>query len=245
MIGFLERIGSITRLLVETLYYVIRGDVEFRPTINQMVALGVKSIPLVLVISGFTGMVFSLQVAKTLESFGAASLIGQLLSIAIIRELGPVLTGVVVAGRAGSAIAAELGTMKVTEQVDALRALATSPVQYLVAPRFVASIIMVPVLTVFSNVIGMYGGFLIAVNQIGIIPRVFYESAVNFLSPYDLFCSLIKAVIFGIIIVMAGCVNGLKTGKGAAGVGSSTIMAVVNGMISIFIVNYFLSALMW
>ncbi len=245
MIKFFERIGSLARLLLETLYYIFRGDVEFKSTVNQMVALGVKSIPLVLVISGFTGMVFSLQIAGELERFGAASLIGQLLSIAIIRELGPVLTGVVVAGRAGSAIAAELGTMKITEQVDALRALATSPVQYLIAPRFVALVIMVPVLTIFSNIIGMYGGYLVAVNQVGVIPKVFYESSINSVSPYDLCCSLLKAAVFGIIIVVAGCVSGLKTHRGAQGVGDSTIAAVVNGMIGIFMINYFLSALMW
>ena len=162
MIKLLERIGEVARLIFETIYYIIRGDVEVRSTAKQMVELGVRSIPLVLVINGFTGMVFSLQVAQELKSFGAESLIGQLLGLAIIRELGAVLTGVVVAGRAGSAIAAEIGTMKVTEQIDALKALATSPVQYLVAPRFLACMIMVPALTVFAHLIGMFGGYVVA-----------------------------------------------------------------------------------
>lgn len=245
MIKILEKIGQIARLIAETLSYIIRGKVDFKSTTNQMVALGVQSIPLVIVISGFTGMVFSLQVAQELEKFGAASLIGQLLAIAIVRELGPVLTGVVVAGRAGSAIAAELGTMKVTEQVDALKALATNPVQYLVAPRFLACLIMLPVLTVFSNLVGMYGGYVVAVHQVGVIPQVFYESAINFISIYDLLCSLLKGAIFGVIVVVAGCVHGLGTEKGAQGVGDSTIAAVVSGMIFIFIVNYVLSAIMW
>ena len=136
MIKFFENVGKIARLIAESIYHVVRGDVEFKNTTQQMVSLGVRSIPLVLIISGFTGMVFSLQVAQELKRFGAESFIGQLLGLAIIRELGAVLTGVVVAGRAGSAIAAELGAMKVTEQIDALEAMATSPVQYLVAPPF-------------------------------------------------------------------------------------------------------------
>lgn len=245
MIKLLEKIGGIARLIFETLSYIIRGKVSLKSTANQMVALGVQSIPLVLIICGFTGMVFSLQVAQELEKFGAASLIGQLLAIAIVRELGPVLTGVVLAGRAGSAIAAELGTMKITEQVDALRALATNPVQYLVAPRFLACIIMVPVLTVFGNLIGMYGGYLVAVNQVGVIPQVFYESAINFISIYDLFCSLLKGAIYGMIVVVSGCIHGLGTEKGAQGVGDSTIASVVSGMVLIFIANYLLSAIMW
>lgn len=245
MIKLLERIGEVARLIFETIYYIIRSDVEVRSTAKQMVELGVRSIPLVLVINGFTGMVFSLQVAQELKSFGAESLIGQLLGLAIIRELGAVLTGVVVAGRAGSAIAAEIGTMKVTEQIDALKALATSPVQYLVAPRFLACMIMVPALTVFAHLIGMFGGYVVAVNQVGIIPRVFYQSSIRSIRFYDISCSLIKAAVFGIIVAVCGCVYGLKTDRGAQGVGTATIAAVVSSMIGIFISNYFLSALMW
>ena len=245
MIRVLEKIGQIARLIVETLLYIVRGEVNLRDTAKQMIELGVKSLPLVLVISGFTGMVFSLQVATELRSFGAESLIGQLLALAIVRELGSLLTGVVVAARAGSAIAAELGTMQVTEQIDALKALATSPVQYLVAPRFLACLIMVPVLSIFSNLIGMYGGFVVAVSQVGIIPRVYYLSAIRSVSIYDLFCSLGKAAVFGVIIVVAGCIQGLNTNKGAQGVGSATISSVVSSIIAIFVSNYFLSALMW
>lgn len=244
-VRFLEQVGQVTKLIFETFYFVIRGEIDPRETVKQMLALGVQSIPIVLIISGFTGMVFSLQVSQEFERFGMASLIGQLLGLAIVRELGPVLTGVVVAGRAGSAIAAELGTMKVTEQVDALKALATSPVQYLVVPRFVACVIMLPILTVFSNVIGMFGGYLIAVYQIGVLPQVFFESSINFLSLYDLFGSFLKATIFGVIIAFSSCVQGLTTEKGAQGVGDSAIAAVVNGMIGIFIVNYFLSVLLF
>lgn len=241
----LEQVGQVTKLIIETLYYVIRGEIDFKEVVKQMLALGVKSIPIVLIVSGFTGMVFSLQVSQEFERFGMASLIGQLLSLAVVRELGPVLTGIVVAGRAGSAIAAEIGTMKITEQVDALRALATSPTQYLVVPRFMACLIMLPVLTVFANLAGMFGGYLVAVYQIGIVPQVFFESSINFLRLYDLFCSLFKAAVFGVLIAFASCAEGLNTEKGAQGVGDSAIAAVVSGMIGIFVVNYFLSFLLF
>lgn len=242
LVGFLETVGQIGQLIAEAVVHILRGDIELRQTINQMLALGVESLPIVFVISGFTGMVFSLQVSQEFERFGAAGLIGQLLGMAIIRELAPVLTGVVVAGRAGSAIAAELGTMKVTEQVDALRALGTSPVGYLVVPRFLACAIMVPILTVFANLVGLLGGYLVAVYQVGVIPQVFFESAVAYIGLYDLFVSLFKAFVFGVIIVMASCYQGLNTEKGAQGVGDATISSVVNGMIAIFIANYLLTS---
>ena len=245
MIRFFENVGQIARLIMESIYHIFRGEVEFKNTAQQMVGLGVRSIPLVLIISGFTGMVFSLQVAQELKRFGAESFIAQLLGLAIIRELGAVLTGVVVAGRAGSAIAAELGAMKVTEQIDALKALATSPVQYLVVPRLIACMIMVPALTVFAHLIGMLGGYVVAVNQVGIVPLVYYQSSIQSISLYDISCSLIKAAVFGIIVAIAGCYHGLTTTKGAQGVGTATIAAVVSSMIGIFISNYFLSALMW
>ncbi|HKM16835.1 MAG: ABC transporter permease [Firmicutes bacterium] len=245
MIRFFENVGQIARLIMEAFYHIVRGDVEFKNTTQQMVALGVRSIPLVLIINGFTGMVFSLQVAQEMKRFGAESFIGQLLGLAVIRELGAVLTGVVVAGRAGSAIAAELGAMNVTEQIDALKAMATSPVQYLVVPRVIACMIMVPALTVFAHLIGMTGGYVVATNQVGIIPMVFYQSSIRAINIYDILCSLVKAAVFGIIVAIAGCYHGLNTTKGAQGVGTATIAAVVSSMIGIFISNYFLSALMW
>ncbi len=243
--AWLERVGQLGQMVGETLYHLAIGNVDLRDTLKQMVALGVESIPIVLIIAGFTGMVFSLQVSQEFDRFGAASLIGQLLGLAVIREFGPVLTGVVVAGRAGSAIAAELGTMKVTEQVDALRALAASPVQYLVVPRFLACVVMVPVLTVFANLIGMIGGYVVAVHQVGIIPAVFIESVTDYLVLWDLVGSIIKAAVFGILIAVVSCYRGLQTERGAQGVGDSTIASVVTGMISIFVTNYLLSALLY
>lgn len=242
---WLEQIGQLGQMIGETLYHLAIGNVDLRDTFKQMVTLGVDSIPIVLVISGFTGMVFSLQVSQEFDRFGAASLIGRLLGMAVTREFGPVLTGVVVAGRAGSAIAAELGTMKVTEQVDALRALAESPVQYLVAPRFLACAVMVPVLTVFAILIGTAGGYFVAVHQVGIVPAVFIESMTTHLVLWDLVGSMIKAAVFGVLIAVVSCYRGLQTERGAQGVGDSTIASVVTGMISIFVTNYVLSALLY
>lgn len=242
---WLEQIGQLGQMIGETLYHLAIGNVDLRDTLKQMVTLGVDSIPIVLVISGFTGMVFSLQVSQEFDRFGAASLIGRLLGVAVTREFGPVLTGVVVAGRAGSAIAAELGTMKVTEQVDALRALAESPVQYLVAPRFLACAVMVPVLTVFAILIGTAGGYFVAVHQVGIVPAVFIESMTTHLVLWDLVGSMIKAAVFGVLIAVVSCYRGLQTERGAQGVGDSTIASVVTGMISIFVTNYVLSALLY
>lgn len=238
----LSQIGRIGQMAAEALFFILSGQVDLKDTFKQMTALGVESIPIVLVISGFTGMVFSLQVSQEFARFGAAAMIGQVLGIAVVRELAPVLTGVVVAGRVGSAIAAELGTMKVTEQVDALRALGTNPVQYLVAPRFLACAIMVPILTIFANFIGMLGGYLIAVYQVGVISEVFYEMTVLYLTFYDVAVSLVKALVFGIVIVSVSCYRGLSTNRGAQGVGDSAISAVVGSMIALFVANYFLSA---
>lgn len=245
MIKFLEKVGQTTHMVGETIYHILRGNIDLNNTVKQMVALGVQSLPLVLIINCFTGMVFSLQVAQEFDRFGAASLIGRILSLAVVREMGPILTGIVVAARAGSAIAAELGTMKITEQIDALRALGTSPVQYLVVPRFIACVIMVPVLTVFANLVAMIGGYIVAVYQVGIIPKVFWESSIDFLRPYDLYACLLKTAIFGIIIALSGCLEGLRTERGAQGVGGATISAVVSGMMGIFISNYLLSALLF
>lgn len=240
----IERLGRVAQLIGETLALLLRGRIDRRETLNHMVNLGVDSLPLVLVVSGFTGMVFSFQVSQEFSRFGLTSLIGQLMGMAVIRELGPVLAGVAIAGRVGSAIAAELGSMKVTDQVDALRSLATDPVEYLVVPRVVACAVMVPVLTVFSNVIAMLGGYFIAVYGFRVLPVVFWEGATVFVGVRDLVGSLIKGLVFGVLVAVIGSDCGLNTEQGAQGVGQATFSAVVLGLTTVFIANYFLS-LLW
>ncbi|MBD2540979.1 MlaE family lipid ABC transporter permease subunit, partial [Coleofasciculus sp. FACHB-SPT36] len=189
--------------------------------------------------------VFTIQVAREFVNLGAGSAVGGVLALSLCRELGPVLTAVILAGRVGSAFAAEIGTMRVTEQIDALYMLKTDPIDYLVIPRAIACCLMLPVLTILSILTGMAGGLLIARNLYGIAPNVFLESARNFLQVWDLCSALIKAFFFGALIAVIGCSWGLTTTGGAKGVGQSTTTAVVTALLAIFISNFFLSWLMF
>lgn len=240
----LERLGRMAQLLVETFSLLLRGRIDWREVFSHMVSLGVDSLPLVLLISGFTGMVFSFQVSQEFSRLGLASLSGQLMGMAVIRELGPVLAGVAIAGRAGSAIAAEIGSMKVTDQVDALRSLATDPVEYLVVPRTVACAVMVSVLTIFSNAISLFGGYLVAVYGFRVVPVVFWDGAAQFVSTWDLVGSLVKGLAFGILVALIGSDCGLNASEGAQGVGRATFSAVVSSLVAVFAADYVLS-LLW
>ncbi|MER3589179.1 MAG: ABC transporter permease, partial [Mastigocladus sp. ERB_26_1] len=177
--------------------------------------------------------------------FGAGNLVGGVLAVALTRELSPVLTAVVIAGRVGSAFAAEIGTMRVTEQIDALLMLKTDPVDYLVIPRLLACLLMMPILTLLSLVTGMLGGLLIATNIYNLSDTQFLDSARNFLGTWDIISAMIKACCFGVLIAVIGCNWGLTTTGGAKGVGQSTTTAVVTALLIIFISNFFLSWLMY
>ena len=238
-------LGELTLLLIQTSSFIFQRAVNLRLTVQQMALIGVNSLPIVLLTTAFTGMVISLQVAHEAVRFGGGKLVGGLVAVAMARELAPVLTGVVVAGRAGSAICAELGSMKVTEQIDALRAMATNPIQYLVVPRFLSCLIMLPVLTIFADIIGILGGYFIAVHFAGINPVAYYDSICTFLKLVEVFDGLIKSAIFGVIISLVGCLQGLNTTGGAAGVGRSTTNSVVICIILIFAANFFLSMLIF
>ncbi len=244
IINRLERLGRTAQLIGATFSLLLRGRIDRRELVHHMVTLGVDSLPLILVVSGFTGMVFSFQVSQEFNRFGLTSMIGQLMGMAVIRELGPVLAGVAVAGRAGSAIAAEIGSMKVTDQVDALRALATDPVEYLVVPRVAACALMVPVLTVFSNVVAIIGGYLVAVFGFRVVPVVFWEGTAAFVGLWDLVGSLVKGLVFGLLVALIGSDCGLKTSQGAQGVGRAAFSAVVSSLTAVFAANYFVS-LLW
>jgi phospholipid/cholesterol/gamma-HCH transport system permease protein len=190
-------------------------------------------------------MVFTIQVAREFIFFGAGSFVGGVLSLALTRELAPVLTAVVVAGRVGSAFAAEIGTMRVTEQIDALYILKTDPIDYLVIPRVIACSLMLPLLTIISLVTGLLGGLLISDSLYGVSYSLFLQSAQNFLQTWDLISSMLKSLIFGILIAIIGCSWGLTTTGGAKGVGQSTTTAVVTSLLAIFVANFFLSWLMF
>lgn len=235
-----EDFGRIVLLYIDTMKQ-LRHKPRMRHIIAQMSHLGVDSLLIVSLTLLFTGVVFTLQTAHELIRFGAQSTVGGVVSIAIGRELGPVLVGVVCAGRVGAAITAEISTMKVTEQIDALRVMAVSPVDYLIVPRMLACMIVVPILTVFGDVIGVFGGWVVAVYYSGISSNVFTDSIKTFADMYDLTGGLIKAVFFGNVIAVLGCYYGLNCPDGAEGVGKATTKTVVSSIIVIFILNAMLT----
>lgn len=210
-----------------------------------MAAVGPDSLFIALVTAVFVGAVFTIQVAREFINFGAGSTVGGVLAVALTRELSPVLTAVILAGRVGSAFAAEIGTMRVTEQIDALLMLKTDPIDYLVIPRVLACCLMLPILTLLSLVTGMFGGLIIAINIYNLSENVFLDSARNFLGIWDIASAMIKACCFGILIAIIGCSWGLTTTGGAKGVGQSTTTAVVTALLIIFISNFFLSWVMF
>jgi len=215
----------------------------WRETFNQMDSLGVGSLTIVTLTGLFTGMVLTVQSSATLDAFGARPYVGRMVSLSMLRELGPVLTALMVAGRVGSGMAAELGSMVVTQQIDAMRALGTDPIRKLVAPRMLAGIFMVPILTILSNAVGLLGGFLVARFTLRLATGLYWHSALDAIKLQDLFMGLVKPLIFGYIIVAVGCYQGLSTTGGTRGVGESTTQSVVVASVLILSSDYFLNVL--
>ena len=228
--------GRMMLLFTDTLKRISKAD--GKETVRQMAKLGADSLPIVMMTILFTGMVFSVQTAKEFVRFGASSSVGGIVAIAMGRELVPVLTGVVVAGRIGAAIAAEIGTMKVTEQIDALKVMATNPTTYLVVPRFLAIVLMMPVLI---NI----GGWLVSHYYAGISTFTYINSIKMFAEPFDMVGGMLKSAVFGGIIAIVACYKGLGAKQGAEGVGIATTGSVVLSIVLIFITNYFLSILLY
>jgi len=212
---------------------------------DQMDRIGVGSLGLVVVISLFTGAVAAVQAAYQFSNVVPLKYIGAVILRSVIIELGPVLTALVVGGRVGAAIAAELGSMKVTEQIDALRAMGVNPVRYLIIPRIVAATVMLPVMTVFSNAIAIFGGFLVAVFSIGVTPVTYVNGLKDFFYLKDLLSGLIKALCFGNIIGTMGCFYGFRTEGGAEGVGTATTRAVVSSCVFVLILDYLLASVLF
>jgi phospholipid/cholesterol/gamma-HCH transport system permease protein len=240
-----QRLIAAALLGGQVIVHLISGKIHRRNTLDQMATVGPESLLIALVTAAFVGMVFTIQVAREFINLGAGTAVGGVLALSLARELAPVLTAVVLAGRVGSAFAAEIGTMQVTEQIDALQMLKTDPVDYLVIPRVIACCLMLPILTILSFITGMAGGLLVAETLYGISSTVFLNSARNFLSIWDLVSALIKAFVFGGLISVIGTSWGMTTTGGAKGVGQSTTTAVVTSLLAIFIVNFFLSWLMF
>ncbi len=213
-------------------------------TLQQADLIGVGSLPIVVLTGMFTGMVLALQTSATLSRFGSLSLTGQVVALSMVRELGPVLTGLMVAGRNASGMASELGSMKVTEQIDAMRSLGTDPTKKLVTPRVVASVIMLFFLTIISDLLGLTGGYIVSRALLGLDTTQYWSTAWQSLVFEDVLMGLTKPVFFGFIISTVGCYYGLSTTGGTQGVGRSTTQAVVAASVLILVVNFFVTRLL-
>jgi phospholipid/cholesterol/gamma-HCH transport system permease protein len=242
LIEFTEELGHILMLLMNTIKYAMIPPLDARNTFNQMLQIGVKSLPVVMVTAIFTGMVFALQTYTGFERFGAEAVVGTVVALSMTRELGPVLTGLIVAGRAGAAMAAELGTMRVTEQIDALETLATNPVKYLVVPRFISGIVMLPALVICADIIGIMGGYIITTGLFKTSTAAYWKRTWDFLEVGDVYNGLIKACFFGAAIALISCYKGFFARGGAEGVGKAATGAVVLSSMTILVSDYFLSS---
>jgi len=242
VIRFAENLGRILVLLFLTVRQLIFPPFEVRNMFKQMLEIGVRSLPVVVITAIFTGMVFALQTFTGFKRFGAEALVGTVVALSMTRELGPVLTALIVSGRAGAAMAAELGTMRVTEQIDALETLATNPVKYLIVPRFIAGILMLPALSAVADIIGITGGYFVTVGLFKTSSIVYWKRTWDFLEMSDIYNGLIKSAFFGASIALISCYKGFYTRGGAEGVGKATTGAVVLSSMTILISDYFLSA---
>lgn len=245
IVSFFAEVGRIFLHFVQIVTQTMKPPYKIRRTVAQMVEIGVNTLPIAMIMATFTGMVLAVQAYHQFKKFDMESYIGSLVSTSMCMELGPVLTAIIVAGRIGSSTAAEIGTMKVTEQIDALHTLAVNPIRYLAVPRLRAALIMLPVLTVFTDFVGIVGGYLMGVFKYGIRSSVYIDKTVLFLYPWDIISGVIKAFFFGAIIITIGCYKGFTTSGGAEGVGKAATSAVVISSILILIFDYFLTVLLF
>jgi phospholipid/cholesterol/gamma-HCH transport system permease protein len=253
MQNFFEQIGKtinnwiqilieFCRLFLETIYWIVIGPFKNKPiqspsVFSQMVFMGVQSIVIVFFVTFFTGIVLAMQSAHQLKQMGAVIYVASLVSISICRELGPVLTALVLAGRIGAAITAEIGSMKVNEQIEALETMGINPVRYLVVPKFLSLLIMLPCLTIIGDISGMLGGYVIGVFSLKINSSLYIQTAFKYLTLKDIYTGLTKPFIFAMVIVMVGVYQGLKTEGGAVGVGKATTISVVASFILIIVAD--------
>ena len=243
--ALIREMGAVIIFFCQTLRWTFSKPFYLKNLLKQMEQIGVNSVPVVLTTALSTGMVLALQSYTGFKRFGAQSLVGAVVSLSMTRELGPVLTGLMVAGRAGASMAAELGTMRVTEQIDALHTLATNPMKYLVVPRFLASTIMMLFLSALGMYIGILGGYFVGVKVLGTNPVTYINQSINNTEVSDIWYGLIKSLVFGAVVGIIGCYKGFNTEGGAEGVGKATTGAVVVSCMLILILDYFLSALLW
>jgi len=242
-LDFLAGIGRLGQFTASGVSHCVRPPFYWRLIGQQMLSIGYFSLPVVGMTALFTGMVLALQIYVGGSRFNAESAVATIVVIGITRELGPVLAGLMVAGRVGAAMAAELGTMRVTEQIDALTTLSTNPFKYLVAPRLIAGATMLPLLVMVADIIGVMGGYLVGIHKLGFNPATYLKNTFDFLEPIDWISGLVKASVFGFLISLMGCYHGYTSRGGAQGVGQATTQAVVSGSILILAFDYVLTEL--
>jgi len=238
-------VGKLSVFIKDAVVHTVAPPMYFRLILEQMIRIGYNSLPVVGLTAFFTGGVLALQIYVGGSRFNAESIVASIVALGITRELGPVLAGLMVAGRVSAAIAAELGTMRVTEQIDALTTLATNPFKYLVAPRLIAAVITLPLLVVVADTIGIMGGFIVGTKSLGFNDGVYIKNTVDFIEFQDVFSGLVKAAVFGFIIALMGCYHGYHSQGGAQGVGRATTNAVVTASILILAANYLLTSLLF
>lgn len=240
-IGFLSATGRLAVFTGISVSHVFRPPFYPRLLLRQIIEIGYYSLPVVGLTAVFTGMVLALQSYSGFARFNAESAVATVVVLSITRELAPVLAGLMVAGRIGAAMAAEIGTMRVTEQIDALSTLSTNPYKYLVAPRLLAGLIMLPCCVFVADIIGVFGGYLVSVHKLGFNPAVYLKNTAQFLEVMDVVSGLVKAGVFGFLIALMGCYHGFYSRGGAQGVGAATTNAVVSASILILSSNYLLT----
>lgn len=237
----LEQLGSYLQLTFSALSWLVRPPFRYHRLMGAMHFIGVQSIFIIALTGTFSGLVFALQTVSGLRSFGAEGIVGSVVALSLTREVSPVFTALMVTARAGSSIAAELGNMRVTEQIDAITTMGVNPVQYLVTPRIVAGVLMVPLLCIIYTCVGMVGAWLVAVEGLGVDPGVFLANIEEYLVPRDFWIGQIKSACFGLLITAIACEKGFNAQGGARGVGLATTRAVVHGSVAILIANYWLT----
>ncbi len=242
---FFVYIGGVSMLATKTVFLTLAPPIRKQQILDQMNKIGVASFPIVFLISLFTGIVLALQSAYQMQKMSAEMYIASLVSLSLTRELGPVLTALIVAGRCGAAMTAELGTMKVTEQVEALETLSANPIQYLVVPRFVALALVLPLLTIYADFFGIVGGYLVGVGKLNITHSMYVKMTFDPLAIKDVTIGIVKSISFAAIICFISCFEGLETEGGAEGVGKATTASVVRSFILIIVADCFFTALFY
>jgi phospholipid/cholesterol/gamma-HCH transport system permease protein len=237
----LAYVGGAAQLLFEAIYYAIRPPYQLGLILQEIESIGIQSLTVVNVIALFTGMVLALQTASALTRFGAKGFIGVVVALSLLREIGPVFTGIMVAGRVGSGIAAEIGSMKVTEQIDAIRVMGANSVKRLVVPKLIAAIVALPLLTIVADALGIVGGLLISVMEFQVTPYYYFTTILEKISFQDVASGIGKTFFFGLIIAVIGCYEGMTTKGGTVGVGRATTSTVVVASILILVTDFFLT----